>query len=112
MGKRFSKKEAVSIVISASRMYRDNFVGKRLLFLMTDKHKKVYSLEVGFDASNFQHLTGLRMTDPNCSHLDFYNRCVEGRMKASDIDLQQTEQHIRSSGCCRKCSEEWICLPI
>ena len=87
MGKRFSKKEAVSIVISASRMYRDNFVGKRLLFLMTDKHKKVYSLEVGFDASNFQHLTGLRMTDPNCSHLDFYNRCVEGRMKASDIEF-------------------------
>ena len=52
MAKRHTKKEAVSIAISSARLYRDNFVGKRLLFLMTDKHKRVFSLEVGFDASN------------------------------------------------------------
>ena len=41
MAKKHTKKEAVSIAISAARLYRDNFVGKRLLFLVTDKHKKV-----------------------------------------------------------------------
>ena len=41
MGKKYTKKEAVSIAISAARLYKDNFVGKRLLFVVTDKHKKL-----------------------------------------------------------------------
>lgn len=87
MAKRFTKKEAVSLAISSARLYRDNFVGKKLLFLVTDKHKNVSSLEVGFDASNFQHLTGLRSSDPGWSHLDFYNFCIDGRLKESHIEF-------------------------
>lgn len=59
MGKTYSKKEAVSVAITAARLYKNNFAGKRLLFVVTDKHKKLSSLEVRFDASNFHHLTGL-----------------------------------------------------
>lgn len=87
MAKKHTKKEAVSIAISAARLYRDNFVGKRLLFLVTDKHKKVSALEVGFDASNFQHLTGLRSTNEKWSHLDFYNFCIDGRLKEDHIEF-------------------------
>ena len=87
MAKNYTKKEAVSIAISAARLYRNNFVGKRLLFLMTDKHKNVFSLEVGFDASNFQHLTGLLSSNKEWSHLDFYNHCIDGRLKAEDIEF-------------------------
>lgn len=87
MAKNYTKKEAVSIAISAARLYRDNFVGKRLLFLMTDKHKHVFSLEVGFDASNFQHLTGLLSSNGSWSHLDFYNHCIDGRLKVEDIEF-------------------------
>lgn len=87
MAKRHTKKEAVSIAISSARLYRDNFVGKRLLFLMTDKHKRVFSLEVGFDASNFQHLTGLSSTNTSWSHLDFYNFCIDGRLKEAQIEF-------------------------
>lgn len=87
MAKNYTKKEAVSIVISAARLYRENFVGKRLLFLLTDKHKNVFSLEVGFDASNYQHLTGLISTDRSWSHLDFYNFCIDGRLKEENIEF-------------------------
>ena len=87
MAKKHTKKEAVSIVISAARLYRDNFAGKRLLFLMTDKHKNVFDLEVGFDASNFQHLTGLQSTNKNWSRLDFYNFCIDGRLKEDHIEF-------------------------
>lgn len=87
MGKKYTKKEAVSIAISAARLYKDNFVGKRLLFVVTDKHKKVSSLEVGFDASNFHHLTGLELTNSAWSHLDFYNFCIDGRLKETDIEF-------------------------
>lgn len=85
MAKTYTKKEAVAIAISASRMYRDNFVGKRLLFLLSDKHKRVSSLEVGFYASNYHHLTGLELVDESLSHQDFYKLCVEGRLKQEDI---------------------------
>lgn len=85
MGKNYTKKEAVSIAISAARLYRDNFVGKRLLFVVTDKHKNISSLEVGFDASNFQHLTGLKSANASWSKLDFFNFCIDGRLKESDI---------------------------
>lgn len=87
MGKNYTKKEAVSIAISAARLYRDNFVGNRLLFVVTDKHKKISSLEVGFDASNFHHLTGLTATNKAWSHLDFYNFCIDGRLSENDIEL-------------------------
>ena len=80
-GKKYTKKEAVSIVITAARLYRDNLAGKRLFFIVTDKHKNVSSLEVGFDASNFHHLTGLKLTNKTWSHLDFYNFCIDGRLK-------------------------------
>ena len=85
----YTKKEAVSIAISAGRMYRDNFVGKRVLFLMSDKHKRVSSLEVGFQASNYHHLTGLELTNPSLSHKDFYELCVDGRLKQEDIRFAQ-----------------------
>ncbi len=89
MGKKYTKKEAVSIAISAARLYRDNFVGKRLLFIVTDKHKRVSSLEVSFDASNFHHLTGLELTNKTWSHLDFYNFCIDGRLKEADIEFAE-----------------------
>lgn len=63
--------------------------GKRLLFVMTDKHKKVSSLEVGFDGSNFHHLTGLGLTNSQWSHLDFYNTCIKGRLKETDIKFAE-----------------------
>ena len=74
MAKNYTKREAVSIAISASRLYKDNFAGKRLLFLLTDKHKHISTLEVGFDASNFQHLTGIISANKSWSSLDFYIR--------------------------------------
>ena len=97
MAKKHTKKEAVSIAISAARMYQKNFVGKHLLFLTTDKHKNVSSLEVKFNASNFQHLTGLLSTNKKWSHLDFYNFCIDGRLKEEHIefaDLGTTNQKL------------------
>ena len=85
MGRKYTRAEAAAIAISGARLYRDNFVGRRLLFVMTDKHKRVFGLEVGFEASNYQHLTGLRATNPGWSHLDFYNFCLDGRLSPRDI---------------------------
>ena len=87
MVKKYTKKEAVSIAITSAKLYKKNFVGKEFLFIIIDKKKKVYSFKTEFQASNFQHLTGLKSTNKKLSHLDFYNLCLKARLKESDIEF-------------------------
>lgn len=73
MGKKYTKKEAVSIAISAARLYKDNFVGKRLLFVVADKHKKVSSKNANLSAS--------MMGNFNNSHPLLYTEKLVGGVK-------------------------------
>lgn len=81
------KKEALSVVFNCAAEYQQNFIDKSLLFVFTDKHKHVNCLEVTFDASNFQHLTGF-VTDPKkISSTDFFNRCLDKRLSIRDFEF-------------------------
>ena len=80
-----TKKEALAIVFAAADAYQKNLIDRSLLFLCMDKHKRTYCVEVTFDGSNFQHLTGLE-TDPALitpSH--FFQMCLDRRLKESDF---------------------------
>ena len=82
-----TKKEALHIVFTAADDYQKNLVNHSLLFICMDKHKRTYSIEVTFDRSNFQHLTGLE-TDPSAitpSH--FFQLCLDRRLKESDFEF-------------------------
>lgn len=71
------KKDALAIVFAAANQYQENLVDHSLLFLCMDKHKKTYCVEVTFDVSNFQHLTGLE-TDPDViSPAHFFQLCLD-----------------------------------
>lgn len=84
--KNYTKREAVNIAVKCAKLYKENFVGQRLLFLMTDKHKYVSALEVEFAASNYQHLTGLRSSKIK-SKQEFFSKCVSGRLSETEIEL-------------------------
>ena len=82
-----SKKEALAIVFAAADEYQKNLVDHSLLFLCMNKHKQTYCVEVTFDGSNFQHLTGLE-TDPAAiapSH--FFQLCLDRRLRESDFEF-------------------------
>ena len=82
-----TKKEALAVVFSAADEYQKNLIDHSLLFLCMDKHKNTYCVEVTFDGSNFQHLTGLE-TDPALvtpSH--FFRLCLDRRLKESDFEF-------------------------
>ena len=57
----YTKESAISIVVSCAEQYRDQLANRNLLFICQDKHKKVSAIEFSFDASNFLHLTGLKV---------------------------------------------------
>jgi hypothetical protein len=84
-----TKKEALAIVFAAADAYQKNLIDHSLLFLCMDKHKRTYCVEVTFDRSNFQHLTGLE-TDPSIitpSH--FFQLCLDRRLKESDFEFAE-----------------------
>lgn len=100
-----TKKEALAIVFSCATEYKENLVGRSLLFLCQDKHKKIYCLEVTFNSSNFLHLTGfktgkklneenderdfddVRTMEINPSH--FLELCLDRRLSEDDFSFAE-----------------------
>lgn len=80
------KKEAIKIVREAAVRYQDNLVGKNMLIVyLADKQMQIIDcLEVVFMATNFLHLTGLKLVG-NLSAMEFYERCLDGKLSESDI---------------------------
>lgn len=90
----YSKEEAIAIVVKCAEQYRDNLVKKNLLFICQDKHKEIHTIEFSFDASNFLHLTGLKIKkrkgqDKPISAKAFYERCLAHKLSSDDFEFAQ-----------------------
>lgn len=97
----YTKKEAISIVVECAERYRDHLAGRNLLFICQDKHKRISTIEFSFDASNFLHLTGLKVreakhisgrgknSDDSVSAKDFYERCLAHRLSPNDFEFAE-----------------------
>lgn len=94
----------MAVVFSCASEYKKNLVNHSLLFLCQDKHKQTYCLEVTFDISNFQHLTGFKTEkivsneDPqngedgkkavkSMSAAHFFELCIGKRLTESDFEF-------------------------
>lgn len=83
----YSKTEAIKIVTTCSKLYRDNLVNNQMLFILSDKHKQTSALEVSFDANNFLHLTGLKIKSSIFSAKKFYEQCLLGKLNPDDFEF-------------------------
>lgn len=45
---KYTKQQAISIIIDCAAKYEENLNGYQLLFILKDKHKHISSLEVSF----------------------------------------------------------------
>ena len=81
------KLKALAVIFACAQEYQNNLAGRNLLFLCTNKHKKIFSVEVTFDASNFLHMTGLKVDKSNLSALEFYHKCLDRRLKVSEFEF-------------------------
>lgn len=105
-----TKKEALAVVFSCADEYKENLVDHSLLFLCQDKHKNTYCVEVTFDISNFQHLTGfktVRMDSESSEHdssdenvaqktgkkkitaAHFFELCIDRRLSENDFEFAE-----------------------
>ena len=75
------KREAVGLIVSAAKRYKEMLCGKQFLLACGDSEFR----EVAFQAHNFAHFTGVRLQ--NCSAKQFYERALSGKLSASHFNL-------------------------
>lgn len=79
------KKESLAIIYDCAKRYKENLAGRTLMFVYMDKHKRIGCLEVSFDASNFQHLTGIETQE--LTSREFYRCCIDKRLGMGQFKL-------------------------
>ena len=85
--KNLTKAQAIKTIIDCAMQYKDNLVNRMLLFLVTDKNKKISHFEVSFDSANFLHLTGCKIDDHKISALKFYEKCIHKKLSENDFEF-------------------------
>lgn len=83
---KYTKQQAISIIIDCAAKYEENLNGYQLLFILKDKHKHISSLEVSFYPYNFLHLTGIKLIDGTTA-TDFYKRCLNHKLSPEDFSF-------------------------
>ena len=76
--------EILSTILKCATEYKNNLMGRNLLFLCTDKHGKVSYLEVEFKAEHYLHFTGVKT---NVAPKFFYKMCVNRRLSFRDFSV-------------------------
>lgn len=94
--KKYTKAEAIKIVISCAQTYSAELLNRSLLFVCQDKHKRISCIEFCFYDRNFLHLTGLKLkkrateaangTDLQSAG-DFFDNCLNHRVSPEDFDF-------------------------
>ena len=88
--KKYTKEEAISIVVQCAERYHTELDGKTLLFICMDKHKRTIPIEFSFYGNNYMHLTGLKSGEQasdsaGMSANDFYQKCLEHKLSINDF---------------------------
>ena len=83
---KYTKQQAISIIVDCAAKYEENLNGYQLLFILKDKHKHISFLEVNFYPYNFLHLTGIKLID-NTTAADFYERCLNHKLSPEDFSF-------------------------
>lgn len=94
--KKFSKTEAIAIVVQCAEKYKIELEGKNLLFICADKHKHTFPIEFSFYANNYMHLTGLKTNKYYDKRLStglhanaFYKKCLAHKLSPNDFDFSE-----------------------
>lgn len=92
------KKATLRKIFECADKFKENLANRNILFLCMNAAGKVTTLEVGFIAANFRHMTGVKfITVPEIEPNAFYQMCVDRRLTINDFDLAKdgsTEQKL------------------
>jgi len=71
--RKYTKEEAIRIVVSCAEKYRAELLDRSLLFICVDKQRSITAVETAFFDRNYLHLTGLKLhKEPPISAADLF----------------------------------------
>lgn len=90
----YSKEEALRIIISTAKEYKNRLENRNYLFVYRDRETNLIEFfEALFLPRNYQHLTGIEYLDSNGNvrrnSVDFYNKCVNNIIKKEEIGFRK-----------------------
>jgi hypothetical protein len=80
------KDDALRIVTSCAKQYRDNLENKNLKFVFSNNGAEEY-FESLFLPRHFLHLTGVQLLAQHMKSSDYYNLCLKGNLPLSAFNL-------------------------
>ena len=80
--KKYSKREAINIVVQAAKDYHLKYNQRRFLIAYQNNEGNFSAEEASFTAQNFLHLTGFKTS--LCADV-FYNACLHGKLSENDF---------------------------
>ena len=89
-----TKEQAINIVLSCADKYKNELLNKCLLFVVIDKSKRLSFVETRFGAGQFLHLTGLKITDKECSATRFFKKCLDHKLSPDDFEFADNQTTI------------------
>ena len=107
--RKYTKEEAIRIVVSCAEKYRAELLDRSLLFICVDKQRSITAVETAFFDRNYLHLTGLKLhKEPPISAADFFRRCAANRLSPSDFAFSEDgtthlKLEVLPRGCQRQC---------
>ena len=116
---KYTKEQAIKIITDSAENYRDELANNTLLFICTDKHRRVKYYEFSFYKWNFKHLTGVKtkiqegVNTERISAVNFYNKCLSHKLSPDDFEFSNDgTTHLKldiiSSVLCKNLSAKMI----
>lgn len=87
--KKYTKEQVIKTVTKCAVQYCTHLMDKSLLFITTDKHKKISAAEVFFEKWNYLHLTGLIVDKTVISAERFLDMCVSQKLSPHDFEIRE-----------------------
>jgi len=93
--KKYTREEARNIAMNCAKQYENCLLDKKLIIIYRDKESHdIKYLEVLFLDRNYQHLTGLELTNANGfiqkhQSINFYRKCIQNKLYKNEILFKQ-----------------------
>lgn len=92
---KFTKEDARRRVLNCAKQYQQKLLNKKMIIIYRERRdNKIRSIEVVFYKRNYQHLTGLELTDKNGNVLrnqsmNFYRKCIENKLGLDEFRFRK-----------------------
>ena len=91
---KFTKEDARKRVLNCAKQYQQNLLHKKLLIIFRERQdNSIRFIEVIFHERNYQHLTGLELTNTEGKILqhqskNFYRKCIENKLGLNEFQFK------------------------